>query len=218
MSVDLYQLAGSILVGDRAQAVTLTQQAIAEGLDAQVIIADGLIAGMAEVGVKFKANEFYVPDVLIAARAMNECLVILKPFFSETTIQPLGTVVIGTVKGDIHEVGKNLVAMMLRGNGFEVIDLGVDAAASMLVEAAQAHRAQVVALSTLLTTTMPRMKEVVEAFAAAGLRERVKILVGGAPVTQEFANQIAADGYAPDAAGAVEVTKALLQSLSQISQ
>jgi len=210
MSVDLHQLAGSIVVGDRTQAVVVTQQAIAEGLDPQVIIGEGLTAGMAVVGAKFKADEFYVPDVLIAARAMNECLALLKPLLSETTIQPLGIVVIGTVKDDIHEIGKNLVAMMLRGNGFEVIDLGVDVAANMLVEAARAHGAQVVAISALLTTTVPRMKEVVEAFAAAGLRERVKILIGGAPVTQEFANQIAADGYAPDAARAVEVTKALL--------
>ena len=158
---------------------------------------------MAEVGAKFKVEEFYVPDVLIAGRAMNECLAILKPLLSETTIQPLGVVVIGTVKDDIHEIGKNLVVMMLRGNGFEVIDLGVNAPASVLVKAAQAHRAQVVAISALLTTTMPRMKEVVDAFVAAGLREGVKILVGGAPVTQELANQIGADGYAPDAARAV---------------
>lgn len=210
MGVDLQRLASSIVVGDRAQAVTLTQQAVAEGLDPQVIIGEGLTAGMAEVGAKFKVEEFYVPDVLIAARAMNECLAILKPLLSETTIQPLGVVVIGTVKDDIHEIGKNLVVMMLRGNGFEVIDLGVDAPANVLVEAAQAHRAQVVAISALLTTTVPRMKEVVDAFAAAGWRERVKILVGGAPVTQELANQIGADGYAPDAARAVEVTKALL--------
>jgi 5-methyltetrahydrofolate--homocysteine methyltransferase len=212
MSVDLKQLAGRVIDGDRVQAATLTQRALAEGLDPQVIISEGLIPGMAVVGSKFKTGELYVPEVLVAARAMNECLALLQPSLaqSQSTVQSLGRVVIGTVRGDIHEIGKNLVAMMLRGNGFEVIDLGVDCSPDVLVEGAETHGADAVAVSALLATTMQHLREVVETLVAAGLRDRVRILVGGAPVTQAFADEIGADGYAPDAGTAVDVLKGLL--------
>jgi 5-methyltetrahydrofolate--homocysteine methyltransferase len=213
MAVDLQQLAECIIKGKKTPALELTKQAIAEGVDPQIIISDGLIAGMAVVGARFKANEFYVPEVLIAARAMKECTALLKPLLVESGAKPIGTVVVGTVKGDLHDIGKNLVAMMLQGNGFEVVDLGVDISAEKFVETTKAQQANAVALSALLTTTMPSMKEVVNAFEAAGIRDEVKILVGGAPVTQKFADEIGADGYAPDAASAVDVTKSLLNLL-----
>jgi 5-methyltetrahydrofolate--homocysteine methyltransferase len=210
VTVDLKQLADCVIAGDRSGAVSLAERAVAEGLDPRLIIDDGLIAGMAVVGVRFRDGELYVPEVLVAARAMNECLALLQPLLADHATSSLGTVVIATVKDDIHEIGKNLVATMLKGNGFNVIDLGVDVGPSIVIEAAQTHRADVVALSALLTTTMPRMKEVVDAFIAAGLRRNVKILVGGAPVTQELADEIGADGYAPDAARAVEISKVLV--------
>lgn len=210
MAVDLQALADNIIRGKKNPAVELVQQAIAEGVDPQSVISDGLIAGMAVVGTKFKANEFYVPEVLIAARAMKECMALLKPLLAETGAKPVGTVVIGTVKGDLHDIGKNLVAMMLQGNGFEVVDLGVDITPEKFIDAAKEHQADAVALSALLTTTMPSMKQTIDAFEEAGIRSNVKIMIGGAPVTQKYAEEIGADGYAPDAASAVDVAKMLL--------
>jgi len=210
MTFELHQLADSIVMGDRTLAVRLTREAVGQEIDPRVIVTDGLMAGMTAVGEKFGAGEFYLPEVLIAARAMSECLEVLEPLLLESPVERIGTVVIGTVEGDLHEIGKNLVAMMLRGSGFQVIDLGVDVAADVLVEAVHEHGAKAVAVSALLTTTASRLKEVVDAFVAAGVREQVTILVGGAPVTQELADEIGADGYAPDAARAVEVTKAFL--------
>ncbi len=210
MAVDLQALADNIIKGKKNPAVELTKQAIEEGVAPQSIINEGLIAGMAVVGEKFKKNEFYVPEVLIAARAMKECMAILKPLLEETGVKPVGKVAIGTVKGDLHDIGKNLVAMMLQGNGFEVYDLGVDVSPEKFIESCKADGAQLVALSALLTTTMPGMKDTIDAIEAAGLRSDVKVMIGGAPVTQKFADEIGADGYSPDAASAVDKAKELL--------
>lgn len=210
MAVDLQALADNIIRGKMNPAIEMTKQAIEEGIEPQNIITKGLIAGMAVVGDKFKKNEFYVPEVLIAARAMNGCLKLLKPLLAETGVKPVGTVVIGTVKGDLHDIGKNLVAMMLQGNGFEVIDLGVDVSPEKYIEAANENKAELIALSALLTTTMPGMKQTVDAVEAAGIRSSVKVMIGGAPVTQKFSDEIGADGYAPDAASAVDKAKELL--------
>jgi 5-methyltetrahydrofolate--homocysteine methyltransferase len=165
---------------------------------------------MNEVGRRFKNNEFYVPEVLIAARAMHAAMDVLKPLLAASDVQPVGTVVIGTVKGDLHDIGKNLVAMMLEGGGFNVIDLGVDVSPEKFLQAVREHKPNIVGLSALLTTTMPAMKTTIEALKEAGVRDQVKVIIGGAPVTQRFADEIGADGYAPDAASAVDVARQLL--------
>lgn len=209
MAVDLQALADNIIKGKKNPAVELTKQAIDEGIHPQTIITEGLIAGMAVVGEKFKKNEFYVPEVLIAARAMKESMNLLKPLLAETGVKPIGTVVIGTVKGDLHDIGKNLVSMMLQGNGFEVIDLGVDIPAEKFIDAAKENNADLIALSALLTTTMPAMLETVKAIRSSAV-PAVKILVGGAPITQQFADEIGADGFAPDAGTAVDKVRELV--------
>ena len=206
MAVDLNLLAENIIKGKKNPAVELVNEALAEGVPVGNIISNGLIAGMAVVGEKFKNNEFYVPEVLIAARAMKECMAILKPMLAESGIEPVGTVVIGTVKGDLHDIGKNLVAMMLQGNGFDVIDLGVDVSAEDYVKTAIDKNADIIALSALLTTTMPSMQQTVDALKATG-NTKVKVMIGGAPVTQKFADEIGADGYSADAASAVDLAK-----------
>ena len=217
---DIQAIANAIIGGKREEAVELVKQAIAEGVDPRTILNDGLIAGMNVVGKKFKNNEFYVPEVLIAARAMSNhkeaatrpgALEILKPYLEEAGVEPIAKVVIGTVKGDLHDIGKNLVCMMLKGAGFDVIDLKIDVPAEKYVQAAKENNANVIGMSALLTTTMMQMKATVEAVAAAGLKGKVKIMVGGAPVTEEFARQIGADGYAADAASAVSKLKELLK-------
>jgi len=210
MAVDLQALAELIIKGKKGSALELTKQAIDEGIDPQTIINEGLIAGMAVVGVKFKANEFYVPEVLIAARAMKECTALLKPLLTAAGAQPIAYVALGTVKGDLHDIGKNLVAMMLQGNGFEVIDLGVDVAPEKFIETIKTQQVDMIALSALLTTTMPAMKQTIDALEAAGVRGQVKVMIGGAPVTQKFSDEIGADGYAPDAASAVDLAKTLV--------
>ena len=207
---DLTQLTEAVISGNAAQSKELTQKAMDEGVPVQQILDDGLIAAMNEVGVRFKSNVFYVPEVLIAARAMNQAMELLGPQLAKAGIEPVGTVVLGTVKGDLHDIGKNLVGMMWKGAGFKVIDLNVDVAPEKFVEAVKENGAKLVGLSALLTTTMVSMKEVLEALDAAGLKGKVKTMVGGAPVTQEYADQIGADGYAPDAASAVEKAKELL--------
>jgi 5-methyltetrahydrofolate--homocysteine methyltransferase len=176
------------------------------------ILNKGLVAGMNVVGQKFKANEFYVPEVLIAARAMKAAMEHLKPALAETGTEPVARVAIGTVKGDLHDIGKNLVAMMLEGAGFEIVDLGVDVKPEKFVETVKDRKTQVVALSALLTTTMPAMKDTIETLKAAGLRDKVQIMIGGAPVTQNYCDEIGADGYAPDAASAVDKARELLQA------
>lgn len=210
MVADLKALAEALIAGKAPKVKELTEAAIAEGLHPATIVNEGLIAGMDVVGQRFKNNEIYVPEVLIAARAMHAGLSLLKPLLAEQKVQPLATVVVGTVKGDLHDIGKNLVGMMLEGAGFAVIDLGTDVSPQKFVEAVQNHHPQHVALSALLTTTMPAMKETLEALKAAGVRDKVKVMIGGAPVTQNYADQIGADGYAPDAASAAELAKSLI--------
>ena len=205
---DLQALADAVIKGDRNTVVKLTQQALAEGVPPQDVLYKGLVAGMDVIGKRFKANEVYVPEVLIAARAMKGGMEVLEPKLKEAGVKPVGTVVIGTVKGDLHDIGKNLVAMMLTGGGLKVVDIGIDVPAEKFVEACRSNSAQVCALSALLTTTMPQMATVVKALKDAGVK--VKTIIGGAPVTQNYANEIGADGYAPDAASAVDVTKKLI--------
>ena len=205
---DLQALADALIKGSRDQVVELTTKALDEGVAPEKILNEGLVAGMAEVGKRFKANEFYVPEVLIAARAMHGGMDILEPKLAAAGVKPVGTVVLGTVKGDLHDIGKNLVGMMLKGAGMKVVDAGTDVAPEKFVESCKASKAQVCALSALLTTTMPQMAEVVKAIKEAGVP--VKTMIGGAPVTQNYADEIGADGYAPDAASAADLAKSLI--------
>jgi 5-methyltetrahydrofolate--homocysteine methyltransferase len=202
---DIYQ---NILDGQHKDMETKVQTALDGGISPKTILEEGMIAAMAEVGRLFEAGEFYVPEMLISARAMQTGLAVLKPHLKETNVQATGKVAIGTVKGDLHDIGKNLVAMILEGAGFEILDLGTDVPAEKFVAAADS--VDVIALSGLLTTTIPGMKTVIDMLQAAGKRDKVKVIVGGAPVTETFAKQIGADGYAPNASRAVTMTKALL--------
>jgi 5-methyltetrahydrofolate--homocysteine methyltransferase len=204
---DLNAIAEALIKGDRNTVVEQTKAALDEGAAPEEVLSNGLIAGMNVVGKRFKANEVYVPEVLIAARAMHGGMEVLEPALASAGVKPSGTVVLGTVKGDLHDIGKNLVGMMLTGAGLKVIDIGTDAPAEKFVEACKENSANVCAMSALLTTTMPQMKEVVEALKAAGVE--VKTIIGGAPVTQNFADEIGADGYAPDAASAADLAKEL---------
>ncbi len=205
---DLQALADALVKGDRNTVVEMTNAAIEEAIPPRDILEKGLIAGMDVIGKRFKANEIYVPEVLIAARAMKAGMEVLQPKLVEAGVEPIGTVVIGTVKGDLHDIGKNLVAMMLTGGGLKVVDAGTDVDADKFVELCKAEGAKVCAMSALLTTTMPQMQEVVSALKGAGIE--VKTIIGGAPVTQNFAEEIGADGYAADAASAVDVVKTLI--------
>jgi len=202
---DLKALADAIIKGDQNTAVKITKEAIQEGLAPKKILSDGLIAGMDVIGARFKKNEVYIPEVLIAARAMKMAMEILAPELVRTGVKPIGKFMIGTVQGDLHDIGKNLVGMMLKGAGFEVIDVGVDVTAEKFVEQAKASGAQVIGLSALLTTTMPGMEKTIKAIKAAGVK--AKVIIGGAPVTQAYADKINADGYAADAASAVDIVK-----------
>ncbi len=206
----LKEIADNLIKGKAPEVKELVQRAIDEGEDVQKVLNEGLVAGMSVVGAKFKANEFYVPEVLIAARAMKAGMEILRPILADKNIKGVGTVVLGTARGDLHDIGKNLVAMMLEGAGFEIIDLGVDVSPEKFIEAAKEKKADLVGLSALLTTTMPSMKDVVKAVGDSGLKDKVKVMIGGAPVTQSYADEIGADGYAPDAASAVDEAKQLL--------
>jgi len=188
----------------------LTQEALEAGIAVELILKEGLIQAMDRVGVKFKNGEVYIPEVLIAARAMHAGMAVLKPVLSKSTGRMAGKVIIGTVKGDLHDIGKNLVIMMLEGGGFEVVDLGIDVPVEKFIEAIKIHQPQVVGMSALLTTTMREMKNNIQAVEWAGLRSQVKMIVGGAPVTEKFAQEIGADGYAPDAASAVELVRSLI--------
>jgi len=206
---DTQAISESLQQGNAPKVRELVQQALDEGAAVREILDEGLIAGMSVIGEKFKRNEVYVPEVLIAARAMNAGMEVLKPLLEEAGIEPIGTVAIGTVKGDLHDIGKNLVAMMLRGAGFEVNDLGIDVTPDQFVQAAKGG-SRIVGLSALLTTTMPQMANVIKALKEAG-QEDTKVMIGGAPVTQAYADEIGADGYAPDAATAVDVAKNLFR-------
>ena len=188
----------------------LVQEALDHGDSAESILKDGLISAMDRVGVLFKNNEIYIPEVLIAARAMHAGMAVLKPILSKSNTASPGKIIVGTVKGDLHDIGKNLVVMMLEGGGFDVVDLGIDVPADKFIEAIKAHQPQVVGISALLTTTMKEMKNTIQAIDGAGLRKKVKMIVGGAPLTEKFAREIGADGYAPDAASAVDKVKELL--------
>jgi len=205
----LDELREAVIDGRAKLAVAAATQGLEQGIPAEVLLQDGLIAAMREVGRLFEENEIYVPEMLVAARAMNATVAVLKPRLIERAVQSSGTVAIGTVQGDLHDIGKNLVAMMLEGSGFEVVDLGTDVPPERFVEAIRAG-ADVVAMSALLTTTMTSMQDVVEAITAAGLRDQVRIIVGGAPITAKYAAQIRADGYAPDASKAVRKVRELL--------
>jgi len=208
--MDLKEIADNLIKGKAPEVKELVQRAIDEGEDVQKVLNEGLVAGMSVVGAKFKANEFYVPEVLIAARAMKAGMAILRPILADKNIKGVGTVVLGTARGDLHDIGKNLVAMMLEGAGFEIIDLGVDVSPEKFIETARKKKADLVGLSALLTTTMPSMKDVVKAVGDSDLKNKVKVFIGGAPVTQSYADEIGADGYAPDAASAVDEAKQLL--------
>jgi 5-methyltetrahydrofolate--homocysteine methyltransferase len=205
----LDELREAVIDGQAKLAVAAATQGLEHGIPAEVLLQDGLIAAMREVGRLFEENEIYVPEMLVAARAMNATLAVLKPRLIEHAVQSSGTVAIGTVQGDLHDIGKNLVAMMLEGSGLEVVDLGTDVPPERFVEAIRAG-ADVVAMSALLTTTMTSMQDVVEAITVAGLRDQVRIIVGGAPITAKYAAQIGADGYAPDASKAVRKVHELL--------
>ena len=210
MSELMNEIGAALEKGKRKLVVQYVQQAIDEGVPAQQILSEGLLPGMDRVGVKFRNNEIFVPEVLVAARAMNAGAELLKPLLAEAGAVSAGKIVLGTVKGDLHDIGKNLVKMMMEGKGLEVIDLGVDVAPEAFVQAAVEHNANLIGCSALLTTTMPVMGEVVKAAEAAGIRDKVKIMIGGAPVTQEFCDSIGADAYTPDAAAAAEKAVALL--------
>jgi 5-methyltetrahydrofolate--homocysteine methyltransferase len=206
---DLSALAENLINGKADPVRELTQNALDEGISPDQILNEGLIKGMGVVGEKFKNNEFYVPEVLIAARAMHAGMDILRPALVSSGVEPIGKVILGTVKGDLHDIGKNLVAMMLEGAGFEVNDLGIDVSPEKFVEAVK-EGGNVIAMSALLTTTMTAMKTTLEALEEAGVRDKIKTMIGGAPVTQNYADEIGADGYARDAASAADKAKELM--------
>ncbi len=198
--------------GKMEEIKKLTEEALSNGEPPEAILKDGFIQAMDRIGVRFKSGEIYIPEVLIAARAMHAGMEVLKPILSKSATRLSKKVAIGTVKGDLHDIGKNLVAMMLEGGGFEVIDLGVDVSAQKFVEAIKTHQPQVIGMSALLTTTIGEMKATLEAIEKAGLRKEIKTIIGGAPLTAKFAREIGADGYAPDAASAVDVVTSLFAS------
>jgi len=206
----MQEIAYALITGDNKRVDMLTTEALEQGFAANTIMDDGLISGMAIVGIKFRDNIIFVPEVLISARAMKAGMAHIEPILSESGIEPVGTVIMGTVKGDLHDIGKNLCIMMLRGSGFSVHDLGVDTKPEEFVEAVLEHEAQVLGMSALLTTTMPNMGRTIQLFEDEGLRDQVKIMVGGAPVTQEFAEDMGADGYGENAIECVDMAKELI--------
>ncbi len=210
MSEVLGKMAESLIAGKVDEVSNLTKEAIDAGLSPKDILEKGLLAGMEVVGKRFKANDMFIPEVLRCAKCMHGAMEILRPLLAETGVKTAGTFVIGTVKGDMHDIGKNLVGMMFEGAGFKVVDLGIDLEPSAFVEALKQHKASLFGMSALLTTTMPKMGETINAIKEAGIRDQVKIMIGGAPVTAEFAKEIGADAYASNAASAVDKGKELL--------
>lgn len=208
--MDLKELSQSVQKGNAKKTKELVLLGLEENMNAEEILNEGLISAMGEIGVKFKNNEIYVPEMLIAARAMSAGMQILEPILTETGVKPIGVAVIGTVKGDLHDIGKNLVKMMMKGAGIEVHDLGVDVSAEMFLEKANEVNADIVCLSALLTTTMPSMEEIIKVFTEAGVKDKYIFMIGGAPVTSNFASHIGADIYTPDAATAAENAKEIL--------
>ena len=206
----MQDIAYGLIIGDQNTVGTLTKEALDKGYEANTVLDDGLISGMAVVGIKFRDNIIFVPEVLIAARAMKAGMTYIEPILSASDIPPLGIVIMGTVKGDLHDIGKNLCIMMLRGAGFVVHDLGVDTKPDEFIDAIVENEAKLVGMSALLTTTMPNMGRTIEAFEEAGIREEIKVMVGGAPVTPDFADEMGADGYGKDALECVKVARELL--------
>jgi 5-methyltetrahydrofolate--homocysteine methyltransferase len=215
MNETLQTIFDAILSGDAAEVQSHVRLALDEKQEPTVILNEGMIASMREVGRRFEEGDFFVPEMLLSARAMQAGMAVLKPSLQQSNVQSSGKVVIGTVKGDLHDIGKNLVALMLEGAGFEIKDLGTDVAAEDFVAAVRAESADILALSALLTTTLPSMKQTIQAVETAGLRDKVKILIGGAPVTEDYARQIGADGFSPDASRAVAVAETLMKQYSK---
>lgn len=207
----LNDIKDSLMKGDRAGAVRFTRLALDSGIEIRDILDKGLVAGMEAIGNKFKKNEVFIPEVLISAKAMHEGLAIIEPHFLKAGIKPIGKVVIGTVKGDLHDIGKNIVSMMLKGACFEIEDFGIDVPVEKFVEAVKKVKPDILAMSALLTTSMNSMRETINALKDSGVRDKVKVMIGGAPVTEDFADSIGADGYAKDAAMAVDKAKELLK-------
>ncbi len=204
---DLNKLYDAVVSGDAKTSQAITQQALAEGVDPLELVNKFMVPAMDEVGRRFESNEYFVPELLISARAMKAALELIRPMLIARGAQPVGRVAIGTVRGDLHDIGKNLVASLLEGGGFEVIDLGVNVAPEKFIETVQQKSANIVAMSALLTTTMPAMKTTIDALKQAGVRDKVKVLIGGAPITQKYADEIGADGYSENAVGAVALAK-----------
>ncbi len=210
MTAVLEAIRSGVVDGQMTLVVEKVQQALDEGVAADVILNEGLIAAMQIVGEGYENGDLFVPEMLVAARAMDKALAILRPHLAAQGVEPIGRVAIGTVKGDLHDIGKKLVSIMLEGSGFEIIDVGVDVPPEAFIQAVNERGAQIVAMSALLTTTMVNMKATIEALEAAGVRDRVKVIVGGAPVTKAYADQIGADGYAPDATAAARLALDLI--------
>jgi 5-methyltetrahydrofolate--homocysteine methyltransferase len=213
LMADFSKIADGVMAGDFSGVARLTEEAIGEGVAPVEIINQGLIKGMNVVGVRFKAGDMFVPEVMMSARAMKEGMELVKPLIAESDLPTAGKVVLGTVAGDLHDIGKNLVGMMMESAGMNVIDLGVDIAVEAFAQAVREHKPEVVALSALLTTTMPAMKETIELLMEEGLKDSVKVIVGGAPVTQDFADEIGADGWASDAASAKDLALEMADKL-----
>jgi 5-methyltetrahydrofolate--homocysteine methyltransferase len=207
---DLKPLHDAILSGDAKTAKTTTEQALAAGVEPMKLVQEHMMPAMAEVGRRFECNEYFVPELLLAARAMKAALELIRPLLAASGVKPAARVALGTVKGDLHDIGKNLVMAMLEGGGYEVIDLGVNVTPEQFVAAVKGKGANIVAMSALLTTTMPAMKTTIDALQQAGVRQQVKVLIGGAPITQKYADEIGADGYSESAAGAVNAAKKAL--------
>jgi len=208
--LDLDQLYFAIVDGNAKAAAGVTKEAVAANVDPQTLLTDYMIPAMDEVGARFEANECFVPELLISARAMKAGMEIIRPLLLGQAVEPAGRVVVATVQGDLHDIGKNLVATMLEGGGFQIVDIGTDVSPDKLADAVQAHQPQIVALSALLTTTLPSMKRLIDRLVQDGLRAGVKVMIGGAPVTQDFADEIGADGYSDNAAGAVNLARQLM--------
>jgi methanogenic corrinoid protein MtbC1 len=204
---DLQPLYDAVLTGDAKTAKVFTAEALAEGADPMSLVTGYMVPAMAEVGRRFEANDYFVPELLVAARAMKAALELIRPLLAASGAQPVGRVVLGTVQGDLHDIGKNLVGAMLEGGGYEVVDLGVNVPPAKFIAAIQEKNANIVAMSALLTTTMPSMKTAVDAIVSAGVRGQVKILIGGAPISQQYADEIGADGYSESAAGVVRLAQ-----------
>ncbi len=204
---DLKKLYDAVVSGDAKATHAITQQALAEGVDPLKLVNENMVPAMDEVGRRFEANEYFVPELLISARAMKAALDLIRPLLTARGDKPVGRVAIGTVKGDLHDIGKNLVASLLEGGGFEVIDLGVNVAPEKFISTVKEKNANIIAMSALLTTTMPAMKTTIDALKHAGVRDQVKVLIGGAPITQKYAEEIGADGYSENAVGAVALAK-----------